>query len=426
MVQRTVHSLIDHWLARGVLRIRLRFPGPLEQLFEAETGPERCRGLSMVGALACLVGLFLYRALLSELPDVAPLSTTLYLHTALPIGALAVVLMRLDPTPGMREGTQCFANVFCASCVTYLFAASEHTNHALYVAAEMLLIIYATLGIQLRFGFAVLATTSILACYGWGLSSMAMSAGVRINLLLLASLAGGCALLASWRLEYSLRRNYLLMLSERLRRQDLSARNRELNLLTRVDPLTGLANRRAYETWLANAWAEALPEAGLVGLVVLDIDKFKPYNDFYGHAAGDMCLQKVARCLRDQLRGTSDLVARLGGEEFAVLLPGLPLDVCGDIAERMRGAVRAMELPHLGIGPGGLVTVSAGVACFAATPGGVPEQVFQAADDALYEAKESGRNRVCLAGPPGPLNPAPFPAAFSPPGKPDSVRRALH
>jgi diguanylate cyclase (GGDEF)-like protein len=132
--------------------------------------------------------------------------------------------------------------------------------------------------------------------------------------------------------------------------------------------------------------------------VIIDIDKFKAYNDFYGHAGGDVCLQTVARCLREQLRGTSDFVARLGGEEFAALLPGLPLDVCGDIAERLRLAVLALELPHVGLGPGGLVTISAGVAAVAATQGTSAENVFAAADEALYAAKEAGRNRVGLAG----------------------------
>jgi diguanylate cyclase (GGDEF)-like protein len=399
MPQKTVHALIDRWLAQSAVRLRLRFPGPVEQLFEADTGRDRCRDLAAVGALGCLVGLLFYRPLLHALPDVADISRTLYLDAVIPVAVLTVLLMRLEPTPAAREGLQWFSTVFCAVSVTYLFASSWAANETLYVAGEMVLLIYCTLGVQLRFGYAVAATLCILAAYGGGLSAMAeLSVATRQNLLLLASVAGCCALLANWRLEYGMRRSYLLMLAERLRRQDLSMRNRELNELVQVDPLTGLANRRAYDRWLASAWAEALPEARTVGLVIIDIDKFKAYNDFYGHAGGDVCLQTVARCLREQLRGTSDFVARLGGEEFAALLPGLPLDVCGDIAERLRLAVLALELPHVGLGPGGLVTISAGVAAVAATQGTSAENVFAAADEALYAAKEAGRNRVGLAG----------------------------
>jgi diguanylate cyclase (GGDEF)-like protein len=389
---------IDQWLGRRALRLRLRFPGPVEQLFEADTGRDRCRGLAVVGLLGCLIGLLLYRPLLHALPDVAWMSRTLYLQAVLPIALSTVILMRIDPSPLVREGLQCFSTMFCAVSVTYLFAVSEAANETLYVAGEMALIIYCTLGLQLRFGYAAAATIGTLAAYAAGLSAMAgLSVPTRQNLLLLACVAGCCALLANWRLEYGMRRSYLLMLGEKLRRQDLSVRNRELNELIQVDPLTSLANRRAYDRWLENAWAEALPEAGLVGLVIFDIDKFKAYNDFYGHAGGDVCLQTVARCMREQLRGTSDFVARLGGEEFAALLPGLPLDVCGDIAERLRLAVLALELPHIGIGPGGLVTVSAGVASFIATRGQSAAALFAAADEALYAAKASGRNRVGLA-----------------------------
>jgi diguanylate cyclase (GGDEF)-like protein len=127
------------------------------------------------------------------------------------------------------------------------------------------------------------------------------------------------------------------------------------------------------------------------------VDHFKSYNDFYGHPAGDACLQLVARCLSEQLRGSGDMVARVGGEEFAILLPDLRLETAGDIAERVRQAIEALELPHLGQGVGRVVTISCGACSLVPRRGMTVKDLFAAADCALYAAKQAGRNRVCLA-----------------------------
>jgi diguanylate cyclase (GGDEF)-like protein len=211
---------------------------------------------------------------------------------------------------------------------------------------------------------------------------------------------GVCSLFAvfgAWRVETETRRSYALMLRERLKRRDLSHLNSELVELARRDPLTGLANRRAYEIAEAASWRSAERAGIAVGLVIIDIDHFKSFNDFYGHPAGDACLQAVARCLAEQVRGTADVVARVGGEEFAILLPDLTVDTAGDIAERVRHAVATLELPHLGCGPGRTVTVSCGACSLVPEPGTTPKDLFAAADAALYAAKQAGRNRVCLA-----------------------------
>jgi diguanylate cyclase (GGDEF)-like protein len=396
----TIPALIDMWLTRGAKRLHLGFPTALEQLFEADTGRERCRFLAMAGLMAVCTALVTYPSLVQTLPDVAGLSRTIYLHGALPAVLLVAILMRLYPGPLLREVMQLCAILLLATCFTILFALSAHTQPALYVAGEMLLIVYCTLGTQLRFGLAALALALMLPLYGIGLHAVpAIGRAERQDLLLVAGIAGICALLANWRAEYGLRRLYLLTLREKLSRQSLSRTNHELNELAQADPLTGLANRRAYDGWLASVWAAALPQSGMVGLLVVDIDQFKLYNAYYGHAAGDICLQHVSRCLRDQLRGTGDLAARVGGEEFAALLPGITLETCGDIAERLRRAVLHLELPHLGLGPDRLVTISAGAASFRATPSTNPTALFDAADTALHAAKQQGRNRVCLATP---------------------------
>lgn len=193
-----------------------------------------------------------------------------------------------------------------------------------------------------------------------------------------------------------MRLGYLLTLREQLRRQDLSFRNRELDEMARLDKLTGIANRRAYDSWLEAAWHHAGLQGGCLGMIMVDVDRFKDYNDFYGHAAGDSCLQAIVRCLGEQLRGTSDFLARFGGEEFVVLLPAQDMQVCADIAERLRLAVADLELPHIGLGASGIVTISAGVASEISAAGTGPATLFAMADAALFQAKQQGRNQVCI------------------------------
>jgi diguanylate cyclase (GGDEF)-like protein len=297
----------------------------------------------------------------------------------------------------VRESLAILAATVNGATAAILFASSPAYDPAYFFAAISIVLVYATIGIQLRFAHAACASLLILLLYGGGLAFRPdVAAETRRNLVLLASTTVAYLLIANWRLEREVRHNYLVTLRGRLQRQDLSARNRELDELSRCDPLTSLANRRAYDAWLKTSWQQAGTLGATVGLIVIDVDLFKDYNDFYGHAAGDRCLQSLARCLRDQLRGTSDLIARLGGEEFAVLLPGLTSDTCADIAERLRATIEAAELPHLGRGPGGLVTVSAGVASLPADPATPPGSLFATADAALYAAKQQGRNRVCI------------------------------
>jgi len=161
--------------------------------------------------------------------------------------------------------------------------------------------------------------------------------------------------------------------------------------LSRTDELTGVANRRSFDRWLE----QALAEGGPVGLLMIDVDHFKDYNDGYGHVAGDACLQQVSALMAYLLAGTNARLARYGGEEFAVILPGADVPAAAAVGERLRGAVQARGFEHRHASSG-LVTISVGVA---GTAQGRQEagDLVRAADDALYSAKKGGRNRVRLA-----------------------------
>ncbi len=161
-----------------------------------------------------------------------------------------------------------------------------------------------------------------------------------------------------------------------------------------VDGLTGLANRRRFDEALSQAWALAVRQRSSLGLVLLDVDHFKAYNDAYGHPAGDACLCAVGRALATALPRVSDLVARYGGEEFVVLLPGTGLEGAQAVAETLRRAVEAMDLPHAHSSAAGHVTVSLGAAACLPHLKLVSAALVEAADEALYRAKQAGRNRV--------------------------------
>ncbi|KMO16168.1 sensor domain-containing diguanylate cyclase [Methylobacterium platani] len=169
------------------------------------------------------------------------------------------------------------------------------------------------------------------------------------------------------------------------------AANHDLARLAHTDGLTGLPNRRHFDEAFLRARERMAREGGALSLVLLDADRFKRYNDTYGHLAGDEVLRAVARVLARQVREPEETACRIGGEEFAVLLPGVSGAAAVARAERIRLAVARLQIPHVG-NEGGTVTASLGVA--EAVAGETGGQCFSAADAALYEAKRQGRNRV--------------------------------
>ena len=172
----------------------------------------------------------------------------------------------------------------------------------------------------------------------------------------------------------------------------------QLRALALQDSLTGIGNRRSFDERLEQEIRRARRLHTPVGLLMIDVDHFKAFNDEFGHLQGDTCLRTVAGTIAGLVRRPGDLVARYGGEEFAVLLPGTDLAGAAVLAEAMRSAVMALALHHLA--ECGVVTISIGAA--ALRPGGDDDTgaaLVYAADRALYEAKTGGRNRVCTVGP---------------------------
>ncbi|WP_019589532.1 MULTISPECIES: diguanylate cyclase [unclassified Thioalkalivibrio] len=191
-------------------------------------------------------------------------------------------------------------------------------------------------------------------------------------------------------------REYSRTLEDRVaeRTRQLEEVNRELQNLAERDGLTGLANRRRGDDYLQEQWDRLGHEQRPLSLIMFDVDHFKPYNDHYGHPAGDHCLITIGSIIRETLDDPEQLAVRYGGEEFMVILPGIDTDAAHATAERLRGAILEQQLPHEYSTTADVVTVSIGTATRTPSGLGGRQDLINEADEALYRAKKAGRNRV--------------------------------
>lgn len=210
--------------------------------------------------------------------------------------------------------------------------------------------------------------------------------------------------------------NFCVYVHERLQRREVNARrkleaantklhelnhqlqkaNLELQSLASLDSLTQVANRRSFEECLNQEWRRMAREKAPLSLILCDVDFFKTYNDTYGHQAGDICLQQVAKVIKSAVKRPADLVARYGGEEFVVILPHTRAEGAVYVAEQIRAAVKALKIAHTNSQIGKYVTLSLGVASSVPSHKSSPATLIAAADQALYQAKAQGRDRVIL------------------------------
>jgi diguanylate cyclase (GGDEF)-like protein len=176
-------------------------------------------------------------------------------------------------------------------------------------------------------------------------------------------------------------------------KEEMERLNLELSNLANYDPLSGLANRRKFDEAMKVEWERHIRNHGDIAVVFIDLDHFKAFNDTYGHAMGDDCLEKIGKGIRNSLMRPTDLAARYGGEEFVVLLPNTNARGAMDVAKRILDSIEGLNIPHR-MSPIDHVTASIGFASMSPTQETTPSTLLKRADDALYQAKHRGRNQA--------------------------------
>lgn len=286
---------------------------------------------------------------------------------------------------------------FISFTATVLLLVGPDSAYPLYLAAYILLALFA--GAIVRLSFSRAAMVMLLTAVGFNyliiyLRPQPLDIIASYNAYF--TCAALMSLAANYYMEMSVRREFVQQKLIRLERNQLKEMNHKLHHMATVDPLTGVSNRRQLEKSLDAEWRRASRSNAELSLLMIDIDAFKKYNDGYGHQAGDRCLAKIAECIANSFKRSSDTVARYGGEEFVALLPETSAEQAAQLAEMLCDNVRRLGVEHGFSDTAKVVTLSVGVATCRPTIDGSFEDVVRWADLALYEAKESGRNRfVC-------------------------------
>ncbi len=288
--------------------------------------------------------------------------------------------------------------------IAMILAIPSGRENYYFVGLMLILFINFTI-FRLRFIWASLAGLVLLVAFNATiLATRAMPDNeiIMANFFLVGTNLFG--MVAAYLMEYDSRRSFLLMrlLSQSRRRLrginlNMERINARLDSLARTDELTGLANRRSFYEDFEREWKRARRYGGPITAIMVDIDHFKEVNDRYGHQTGDEYLRRVAGILAGAAKRAGDLVARLGGEEFVLVLPGTTASEAALVAERLRRELQELGLPNVDAPTCPKLTISAGVASLRPGDGHTPDDLIQLADKALYRAKEEGRNRVvCL------------------------------
>jgi len=360
----------------------LRFEPPLEQEFRAvllsDSLPQIRRNLWI--GLAIVVGFSVLTHSVLD-PAVNRLMDAIRVAMFGPILVFGLVIVR-SRFYQRAYPLACLlaAPVFGAGVAVLAVIAARHGVNLISTVVVVTIFIYFMLG--MLFYPALVATLLVFVAYIVAATAAQLpSAEVLIDVSVLVS-TNIIGAIVCYSLEHTNRTNFL---EEQL-----------LIETARRDGLTGIHNRRVFDDHIDRIWAQAIRDRVPLALILIDIDHFKAYNDHYGHQAGDECLRQVAWCLSRSSRRPLDVTARYGGEEFAIVLYDASRRHVEEAAQRIQAGIQALAIEHVGAPAGQRLTVSIGAACVDPQLGRSHFGFIQLADEALYAAKERGRDRVVI------------------------------
>lgn len=377
-------TMLDAYIAQK--HKRLTFPRAIEVLYDQQMDSYR----RQVMARGLLPTVSVYNAFLIAdfllLPQTAIIATVLHLAVVTPVILLATFLYPRTPGKLLREVFRSFVPFMMVAQIMYIYAQNTGIGADQYQYLAVMTVVYMNINLRFSFGLATASTLVLMATYLAVLLPGHSPIEVKFTGACIMAGAAYLTLIANRRMEQDVRFGFLRRLQDQLRRQAAEK-------VSRQDAMTGLANRRMLDEVVARLWAEGETDHTLAAVVMMDVDHFKPFNDRYGHAAGDECLVRVAGMIAQELKGQENLAFRFGGEEFLMLLPGSDMSDAVRIAERLRVKIEDIAIPHEELGPQGVVTASFGVAAGPVSALSFAE-LLAAADAALYAAKGNGRNQV--------------------------------
>ena len=374
---------------------KLRFDGELETRFDQRVAPIQARDARNNYFLAMFFCDVFAIADYRFLPDVYLTAWLLRFAVITPMFMIAIWAEFYSKQAFRRGWATLALMLVTTAALMYPVLISTSPDLVHYHVGLILVVVFSNLLTDLRFVLALLGSVMFLILYileltvGLNLPSHLVGNYAMVSMSIVA-----LSLVATYRRERHLRTVFLMMSLLDIAEKRQAEANTTLRKLATQDPLTGLANRRRFDDEYPRLWKEAVRQSQPLAILFVDLDRFKAYNDTYGHAKGDIVLERFAEVLRETAtRRPLDLAVRNGGEEFLVVLPGTTLDVAVGIAQSVVDRLSGLAIPHER-SSFGVVTASVGVAGGLPQPGQSAQDFVERADVAMYKAKENGRNRI--------------------------------
>ena len=376
----------------------LRFPAEQEaeyRLHQAEGRRQHLMNMSVLGLVIYQIYVVSSRAMF---PDVQSNALFMLLGLGIMLLMLSVGSYKLTGLSSFRrEALFSFGTSVVALMSLWILSQSLQLSALSFATSLALIPLFAGVGARQPFWFT--CVPAVMTCLGS--IFLLKPVGATQNLVFHDSVLmivnnTAFTLILAYTLEYGARRNWLLSNVERLQRQELMAATQRLHELSTQDPLTGISNRRQFDNDFERLSDKCMQDERPLAMLLIDVDFFKLYNDGYGHSAGDGCLKVVAATISQVALAAHALPARIGGEEFGILMQGCDINQILALGEQVCSAMRKAAIEHrYSKVPGHqIVTVSVGAASMMPVKGTDRLALIAMADDALYQAKKLGRNRV--------------------------------